>query len=366
MRFSKLLMMLLALLAIGIIAAACSSDEDDYADDGAEAVASSDTLKTVLDRGTVIVGVKDSQPGFGNLEPDGTFAGQDVEYAHAIAAALFGDKSKVEFVVASASTRFELLSASEIDVLIRTTTWTSSRDIDLSSSFTATTFYDGQGIIVGADSAIQSITDLEGATICVTSGTTTEINLASRLAAAGVNHTALTLAGDAEILEAFAAGRCEAWTGDKGNLAGQRSSYPADAGGPESLRVLPETLSKEPLGPVVRDGDTDWYDVVQWVVFGTMAADELGVNSGNVAAMAATPPSKDIANLLGVGFEGGEPTNFGASLGLSPTFMQAVIGEVGNYDEIYERTIAQIGLARAGSLNASWLEGGLIYSPPIK
>jgi general L-amino acid transport system substrate-binding protein len=364
MKFSKYMLMLLALLAIGMIAAACSGDEDD--DDGAASVAASDTLKTVLDRGKVIVGVKDSQPGFGNLQPDGTFAGQDVEYAHALAAALFGDKSKVEFVVASASTRFELLSAAEIDVLIRTTTWTSSRDIDLSSSFTATTFYDGQGIIVDASSAVQSITDLEGATICVTSGTTTEINLASRLAAAGVNHTALTLAGDAEILEAFAAGRCEAWTGDKGNLAGQRSSYPAENGGPESLRVLPETLSKEPLGPVVRDGDTDWYDVVQWVVFGTMAADELGVNSGNVATMSSAPPSKDIANLLGVSFEGGEPTNFGASLGLSPTFMQAVIGQVGNYDEIYERTIAQIGLAREGSLNASWLDGGLIYSPPIK
>ena len=359
------MVMMLAMLAIGMIAVACSSDEDDDADDGA-LVASSDTLKTVLDRGNVIVGVKDSQPGFGNLQPDGTFAGQDVEYAHAIAAALFNDKSKVEFVVASASNRFELLSAEEIDVLIRTTTWTSSRDIDLSSSFTATTFYDGQGIIVNADSAINSLADLEGATICVTTGTTTEINLASGLAAAGVNYTALTLAGDAEINEAFIAGRCEAWTGDKGNLAGQKSSFPDSAGGPDSLRVLPETLSKEPLGPVVRDGDTDWYDVVQWVVFGTMAAEELGVNSGNVGAMAANPATKEIANLLGVNFEGGEPTNFGASLGLSPTFMQSVIGQVGNYGEIYDRTIAPIGLAREGSLNASWLDGGLIYSPPIK
>ncbi|MBT3942439.1 MAG: amino acid ABC transporter substrate-binding protein [Chloroflexi bacterium] len=368
MRLSRLMMMMLAMLAIGMIAAACSSDEDEEVDSGdaGEVVASSDTLKTVLDRGKVIVGVKDSQPGFGNLNPDGTFAGQDVEYAHAIAAALFGDKSKVEFVVASAATRFELLSAEEIDVLIRTTTWTSSRDIDLSSSFTATTFYDGQGIIVNADSAINSINDLEGATICVTTGTTTEVNLANGLAAAGVNYTALTLAGDAEINEAFIAGRCEAWTGDKGNLAGQRSSFPAAEGGPESLRVLPETLSKEPLGPVVRDGDTDWYDVVQWVVFGTMAADELGVNSGNVVAMAANPPTKDIANLLGASFGGAEPSNFGTSLGLSPTFMQSVIGQVGNYDEIYERTIAPIGLAREGSLNASWLDGGLIYSPPIK
>ncbi len=358
MRTSRFMLFLVALFAIGIVAAACSDDGDSSA--------SGETLKTVLDRGAIKVGVKDSQPGFGNLEPDGSFSGQDVEYARALAAALFDDTSKVEFIVASAADRFELLSSEEIDVLIRTTTWTSSRDIDLKSSFTATTFYDGQGIIVKADSPIQSLPDLEGSTICVTGGTTTEINLATRLGAAGINHTALSFEGDAEILASFIAGRCDAFTGDKGNLAGQRSAFPADQGGPEALRILPETLSKEPLGPVVRDGDTEWYDVVQWVVFGTMLADEMGVNSGNVGAMASSPPSKDVAALLGVGFEGGAVSNFGASLGLRPTFMQSVIGKVGNYDEIYERTIAQIGLAREGSLNASWLDGGLIYAPPVR
>jgi general L-amino acid transport system substrate-binding protein len=350
---------MMALFVIGIVAVACSDSDGDSSSSG-------DTLKTVLDRGVIKVGVKDSQPGFGNLEPNGSFSGQDVEYARALAAALFDDTSKVEFVVASAADRFELLSSAEIDVLIRTTTWTSSRDIDLKSSFTATTFYDGQGIIVKADSPIQSLADLEGTTICVTGGTTTEINLATRLGAAGINHTGLSFEGDAEILAAFIAGRCDAFTGDKGNLAGQRSAFPADQGGPEALRILPETLSKEPLGPVVRDGDTEWFDVVQWVVFGTMLADEMGINSGNVAAMAASPPSKDVAALLGVGYQGGAVSGFGASLGLSPTFMQSVIGKVGNYDEIYERTIAQIGLAREGSLNASWLDGGLIYAPPVK
>ncbi|MCH8103674.1 MAG: amino acid ABC transporter substrate-binding protein [Chloroflexi bacterium] len=360
-------MLLIALFAIGMVAAACSSDDDegDAGDTGSK-VASGETLKTVLARGAIKVGVKDSQPGFGNLEPDGTFAGQDIEYARALAAALFGNKNQVEFVVASAGNRFELLGSSEIDVLIRTTTWTSSRDIDLNSSFTATTFYDGQGIIVRSDSPIQSLADLEGSTICVTGGTTTEVNLATRLGAAGVNHTALSFAGDAEIIEAFIAGRCDAWTADKGNLASQRTSFPADAGGSAALRILPDTLSKEPLGPVVRDGDTEWFDLVQWVVFGTMAADELGVTSQNVAAMASSPPSKDIADLLGVSFQGAPVSEFGASLGLSQTFMQAVLTQVGNYDEIYQRTIAQIGLARAGSLNASWLDGGLIYAPPIR
>ena len=362
MRSSRLLMLLLALFTVAIVAAACG--DDDNGDTGA--AAGGDTLKTVLDRGKIKVGVKDSQPGFGNLEPDGTFSGQDVEYARALAAALFGDKNAVEFVVASAADRFELLSSGEIDVLIRTTTWTSSRDIDLKASFTVTTFYDGQGIVVRAESPIQSVADLEGATICVTGGTTTEVNLATRLGAAGINHVALSFEGDPEIIAAFIAGRCDAWTADKGNLAGQRTSFPADAGGPDSLRILPETLSKEPLGPVVRDGDTEWFDIVQWVVLATMAADELGVNSGNVAAMAANPPSKDIGALLGASFEGGPISEFGTSLGLSATFMQAVIGQVGNYDEIYQRTIAQIGLTRAGSLNASWVDGGLIYAPPIR
>ena len=350
--------LLLTLLAIGLMATACGGDDDDGDSGG--------TLDDVLDRGHVVVGVKDSQPGFGNLEPDGTFSGQDVEFAHALAAALFGDADDVEFVVASASDRFELLASGEIDVLIRTTTWTSSRDIDLNSQFVATTFYDGQGILVRSDSPFQSVTDLQGATICVTGGTTTEINLESRLAELGVDHTALSFEGDPEILAAFSAGRCDAWTADKGNLAGQRANFPDDEGGSESVRILPETLSKEPLGPVVRDGDTEWFDVVQWVVFGTMIADELGVTSSNVTQMAANPPSQAVANLLGASFDGAPVVAFGTSLGLSATFMQDVIAQVGNYDEIYERTIAQIGLARAGSLNDLWTRGGLIFAPPIK
>ena len=364
MRFSRLIILLFALLAIGMIAAACTSDDDEDGD--AAASSQGETLKMVLDRGVIKIGVKDSQPGFGYLQPDGTFAGQDIEFARALAAALFGDKNKVEFTPASASARFELLASGEIDVLIRTTTWTSNRDMDLNGAFTGVTFYDGQGIAVNADSSINSLADLAGATICVTSGTTTEVNLATQLGARGIDHTALSYDGDPEIIAAFSEGRCDAFTGDKGNLAAQRSNYPADQGGPESIRILPETISKEPLGPVVRDGDMEWFDIVRWTVFATIIADELGVTSANVEAMAANPPSKDVASLLGVGFDGGAVVGFGASLGLKPTFMQDVIGQVGNFDEIYERTIAKVGLPRAGSANAGWLDGGLMYSPPIK
>ena len=344
------------IVAVGLVAAACGDDDGD----------GSGTLDDVLDRGRVVVGVKGSQPGFGNLEPDGTFSGQDVEFGRALAAALFGNANAIEFIPASASDRFELLASGEIDVLIRTTTWTSSRDIDLNSQFVATTFYDGQGIIVRSDSPFQSVTDLQGATICVTGGTTTEINLQTRLSELGVDHTALSFEGDPEILAAFTAGRCDAWTADKGNLAGQRANFPAGEGGPEAVRILPETLSKEPLGPVVRDGDTEWFDIVQWVVFGTMIADELDVTSTNVTSMAANPPNQDIANLLGASFDGAPVLAFGTSLGLNATFMQDVIFQVGNYDQIYSRTIGQIGLPRAGTLNDIWTNGGLIYAPPIK
>ena len=346
---------LLALLAMSALAVACGDDDD----------GGGGTLKAVQDRGNVIIGVKDSQPGLGNLV-NGVFQGQDVEFAHAIAAAIFGDRDAVEFVAATAGDRFELLGSGEIDVLIRTTTWTSGRDIGLASSFTTTTFYDGQGILAAAGSPFQSIQDLDGATICVTGGTTTEINLETQFNSAGINYTPLVFAGDPEILEAFLAGRCNAWTADKSNLAGQRFAWPADEGGPASVRILPETLSKEPLGPVVRDGDTAWFDLVQWVVFGTILAEELGITSANVAAMAANPPNADVAKLLGVGFDGGTVFDFGKGLGLEPTFMQDVISQVGNYGEIYAATAELVGLTRAGSLNALWTDGGLIFAPPVK
>lgn len=349
-------LLILGIVALGAIAVACTSDDDE---DGGEA-----TLAVVLDRGELKCGVKDSQPGFGFLEPDGTFSGNDIEFCKAVAAAVLGDSSAVEFVPASAQNRFELLASGEIDVLIRTTTWTASRDADLKGDFATTTFYDGQGMMVKADSGITSLADLDGGTICVTTGTTTEANLDDRFNALGLAYTPISVADDAATLAAFTAGQCDGWTADKSNLAGQRANFPADAGGPSAVTILPVTMSKEPLGPVTRDGDGEWADIVNWVVLGTILAEELGVTSQNVSQMAASPPDANVARLLGAGLDGGAATDFG--LNIEVTFMQDVLTQVGNYGEIYERTLAPIGLTRAGSLNALWTDGGLLYPPPMR
>ncbi|MEZ4503988.1 MAG: amino acid ABC transporter substrate-binding protein [Dehalococcoidia bacterium] len=378
---------LIALAAFALFAVACSDDDSDGGGDaegtaaasGGEATTAASggggdsggstpaqameggTLQVVLDRGELKCGVKDSQPGFGFLEPDGTFSGNDVEFCKALAAAIFGDSTKVEYVLASAADRFELLASGEIDVLIRTTTWTLGRDVDLHGDFTSTTFYDGQGMLVRSDSPIQSLEGLDGATICVTTGTTTEANLNDRFDALGLAYTPLAVADDAAALAAFSAGQCDGWTGDKSNLAGQRANYPDGA---DAVRILAETMSKEPLGPVTRDNDSQWHDIVQWVVFGMVTAEELGIDSTNYEAAVANPASANIARLLGVGFGGEAATAF--NLGIDDTFMQNVLGQVGNYGEVYERTLAPIGLERAGSLNALWTEGGLIYAPPMR
>jgi general L-amino acid transport system substrate-binding protein len=340
----------------GLLAVACGDDDDDAGDGGG-----GDTLATVQDRGTLLCGVKDSQPGFGFLESDGSYSGNDVEFCRAVAAAVLGDADAVEYVLASTDNRFELLSSGEIDVLIRTTTWTASRDAALTADFTATTFYDGQGMMVPSDSSVQSVDDLGGATICVTTGTTTESNLADQMAARDLEYTPLGFGDDTEVLAAFAEGRCDAWTADKSNLAGQRANY---SEGADALRILPDTLSKEPLGPATRDNDSQWHDVVQWVVYGLMTAEELGVTQGNVADMASNPPDINVARLLGVGFEGAESADFG--LGIDVDFMQDVIAAVGNFGEVYDRTITPIGLEREGSLNDLWTRGGLIYPPPMR
>lgn len=348
----------LAVAAIGLLAIACSSDDDGDGDNG---TAAGNTLQTVMDRGELKCGVKDSQPGFGNLEDDGSYSGIDVEFCKAVAIAVLGDSSAVDYVLATADNRFELLASGEIDVLIRTTTHTLSRDADLDGDFGVTLFYDGQGMMVKVDSGFNTLSDMDGATICVTTGTTTEQNLNDAFEAIGAEYTPLAVADDAGSLENFLSDRCDGWTGDKGNLAGQRSAYPDDGGGPEALKILSETMSKEPLAPVTRDNDSQWFDIVNWVSLGTIAAEELGVNSGNVAAQVSSPSSAEAGRLLGV------ESTIGDFLGLdSNTFMQDVISELGNYGEIYDRTVEQVGIPRAGSLNELWTNGGLLYSPPVR
>ena len=322
------------------------------------------TLDEILDRGSLVCGIKADTPGFGVLNPDGTAEGNDVEYCRALAAALFGDRDKVEFKEATSANRFELLAAKEIDVLIRTTTWTASRDANLNVAFAPTTFYDGAGIMVKAASGLASATMLDGATICILDGTSTQGAVSDYFAEQGLNYQELTFQANPELRAAFIDDQCDAWSSDKSQLGGHQFTLKAD--GIDAV-VLPETLSKEPLGPSVRDYDSEWEDLVRWVVNGMIIAEEQGVTSANVDQMAANPPNNTVARLLGVGFAGAEPTDLGIGHGkIDGTFMQDVIRQVGNYGEAYERTLERVGLIREGSLNASYLNGGLIYAPPMR
>jgi general L-amino acid transport system substrate-binding protein len=297
------------------------------------------------------------------LEADGTSSGFDTDFCRALAAAVLGDSDAVEFVILTAAARFEALAAGEIDVLIRNTTWTQSRDGDLDGTFATTTFYDGQGMMVRAGE-FTSIDEMGGTTICSLQGTTTELNLADRFAASGLEYTGLTYEENGPLEAAFTATECDGWTSDKSQLAARRFAYPEADGGPDSLLILDEVFSKEPLGPVTRDGDTQWSDIVNWVVIGMITADEKGITSANVADFAADPGEAETARLLGVGFEGGEV--FDPGLGISTDFMQSVLSQVGNYDEVYTRNVEPLGIPRAGTVNASWLDGGLIYAPPTR
>ena len=358
-RYSVLLAAMVMTLAL-LVLAGCESETDE-----GDTMAREDTLTTILDRGNLICGVKADTPGFGVLNPDGTAEGNDVEFCHALAAAVFNDRSKVEFKEATSANRFELLSAQEIDVLIRTTTWTASRDASLNVAFAPTTFYDGAGIMVKAGGGLMSVTELSGATICILDGTSTQGAVSDFFTEQGLTYSELTFQANPELRGAFIGDQCDAWSSDKSQLGGHQFTLKADDG--IDAIVLPETLSKEPLGPSVRDYDSEWEDVVRWVVNGMIIAEEQGVTSANVAQMAANPPNNTVARLLGVGFDGGNPSDLGIGHGKIPvSFMQSVISQVGNYGEVYDSTLERVGLIREGSLNASYLDGGLIYSPPMR
>lgn len=356
--------LLVAVLAIAAVA--CDDDEDNgdangNGDTPVNGDAAGDILSEVLDRGKLICGVNNSVPGFGFVDADGNFSGFDIDFCRAIAAAVFGDATAVEYSPQTAETRLTAVQTGQVDVLVRNTTWTLSRDVATGLTFATTTYYDGQGIMVRVADGITSVDDLADGRICVLTGTTTELNLADRLP----DSTAVGFEDNETLQQAFIQESCDGWTSDKSQLAGRRSAFPEDAGGPDSLMILEETFSKEPLGPVTIDNDAAWSHVVDFVAIGMIVADEKGVTSANVADMAANPPDAETARLLGVSF-GEDAAAFDPQLGISATFMQDVISQVGNYDEVYERNVTPIGIPRAGTLNASWLDGGLIYSPPWK
>jgi len=363
------------LLALGLVLAACDSSSDDTtttaADSGgdettttAAAAASGSLLQTVVDRGTLNCGVNDAVPGFGFTDADGNFSGFDVDYCKAVAAAVLGDANAVTFRPLTAQQRFTALQSGEIDVLIRNTTFTASRDGREGATFLTTTFYDGQGMMVYADSGITSIDDMANLSVCVLSGTTTELNLAARFGS--TPYTPLTFDANDQLQAAFVAGQCDGWTSDKSQLAGVRSNFPESEGGPEALVILDETFSKEPLGPVVADGDTQWAQVVDWVVLATITGEEWDLTSANVAGYDGDDTG--IRRFLGLEIETDDgTTTFDPGLGLPPDYATQVIAQVGNYAEIFDRNVGPntaLGLTRG--VNALWTDGGLLYSPPYR
>lgn len=316
-----------------------------------------DTLKAVQARGKVICGGNATVPGFGYLDPNtNQFAGFDIDFCKAIAAAIFDDPEAIEVVATSGTNRFPTLQSGEVDVLIRNTTWTISRDSSLGFDFGPTTFYDGQGMMVRKDSGITDLEGLTGGTVCVQQGTTTEKNLADVMRAKSIDYEPLIL-GDADATrQAYDEGRCDGFTTDKSGLLAEQTLLAA----PDDHVILAVTMSKEPLGPLTRHGDNNWGDIVAWVTYCTFQAEELGITSQNVDEMMG---SDDPVYLNTLGVEG----DLGLAFGLTADFCARVIRHVGNYGEIYDRHLGPetpFNLPRG--VNALWKDGGLIYSPPFR
>jgi general L-amino acid transport system substrate-binding protein len=318
-----------------------------------------ETLTKIRDRGTLICGVNNQVPGFGFVDSAGAFTGFDIDFCKALAAAIFNDVSKIEYRPVTAEQRFAALQSGEIDVLIRNTTWTLTRDTDNGGNFVATTFYDGQGIMVPVSANITSLDQLGGATICVQKGTTTELNLADQMAARNLQYTPAVFEDANGTFAAYAEERCDAVTTDKSGLISRRSVLPT----PADHVILDVTLSKEPLGPMVRQGDDQWFDIVQWTVFATMSAEEFGITSENVDDTIANDTRPEVKRLLGAD----ENADLGAKLGLSKDWAANAIKAVGNFAEIYDRNLGpETQTAIPRGLNNLYTNGGILYAPPFR
>jgi len=318
--------------------------------------ASAQTLKTVKDRGMLNCGSNGTLAGFGLPDAQGNWAGLDVDFCRAIAAAIFNDPKKVKFVPLSAKDRFTALQSGEVDVLARNTTWTSSRDTSLGLNFTGVNYYDGQGFVVRKALKVNSALELNGASICVQQGTTTELNLADYFRSHNMQMKSVTFATANEAVKAYDAGRCDAYTTDASALYAERLRL-ANA---NDHIILPEIISKEPLGPVVRHGDDQWFDVVKWTLFGMLDAEELNVSSKNIDEMLKSN-SPEIKRLVGT--EG----NFGEQLGLTKDWAVRIVKHVGNYGESFERNVGQGSPLKIDrGLNRLWNKGGIQYAPPVR
>ncbi|MDN2564986.1 amino acid ABC transporter substrate-binding protein [Aquibium sp. A9E412] len=318
--------------------------------------ASAATLDDVKERGTLKCGVSQGLPGFSNPDADGNWSGLDVDFCKAVAAAVFDDPSKVEYVPLSAKERFTALQSGEVDLLSRNTTWTMSRDTQLGLNFAVVNYYDGQGFMVRKDMNINSALQLSGAAVCTNTGTTTELNVADYFRANNMDYELVAFEKADEVVAAYDAGRCDVYTTDQSGLYAQRLKLT----NPDEHMVLPEIISKEPLGPAVRQGDDQWLNVMKWVHFAMLQAEESGVTQDNVEEM-KNSDNPTIKRLLGTEGE------FGPAIGLENDWAARVISHVGNYGESFARNVGpETPLSISRGINALWTKGGLQYAPPIR
>jgi len=323
----------------------------------AASAAQAGTLEDVRAKGFIQCGVSQGLPGFSNPDDAGNWTGIDVDVCRAVAAAVFGDASKVKYTPLSAKQRFTALSSGEIDILSRNTTWTMTRDTQLGLNFAGVNYYDGQGMMVPTDLGVKSARELDGANICTNTGTTTELNITDFFRANGMSFNLVAFEKADEVVAAYDAGRCDVYTTDRSGLAAQRTKLTA----PDSHMVLPEIISKEPLGPVVRQGDDQWFNIVRWSLNAMINAEEMGIDSGNINKMTYNDTTPAEARFIG------KEGKFGEELGLANDWAYQIIRQVGNYAESYDRNVGpNTPLKLDRGVNALWSQGGILYAPPIR
>ncbi|MFA9420462.1 MAG: amino acid ABC transporter substrate-binding protein [Gammaproteobacteria bacterium] len=317
--------------------------------------ASATTLDDVIGKGHVQCGVSQGLPGFSNFDDKGNWSGVDVDVCRAIAAAIFNDSEAVKYTPLSSKERFTALQSGEIDVLSRNTTWTATRDTALGLNFAGVNYYDGQGFMVRNDLGVNSALELSGAAICTQTGTTTELNVADYFRGNNMDYTVVAYEKSDEVVAAYDSGRCDVYTTDQSGLYAQRIKLKDVS----AHKVLPEVISKEPLGPVVRQGDDQWFNLVKWSLFCMINAEEMGITKMNVKSkMSGGDPS--VKRLLG------QEGSFGENLGVSPTWCGNIISQVGNYGESFARHLSVDPLNIARGVNELWSKGGIQYAPPIR
>ena len=346
---------------VTIVAIACSCSNQNAAIEDSEenkdkenVIGTNNRLELIKKRGKLICGINNKIPGFSYLEKDGSYTGISIDLCKAIAVALFDNPNKVEFRHLNSEERFQAVETGKVDILSRNTTWTFSRDSSGGLDFPPTTFYDGQSFLVKTNSEITNLEDLKSKTICVPVNTTSEDNLALQMRKRDIPYSPQTFENTEELYSSYESGTCDAATSDRSQLVARRSAF----SNPKAHRVLDEVISKEPLGPVIANGEPEWFDVVEWVSYATIKAEELGINSQNINSFARTK-NPEVKRFLGM------EEDLGKSIGLSKDFAKKIVAEVGNYEEIYERNIGKPYKLERG-VNNLIQNGGLIGSPPFR